>query len=61
MASEVKDKLIISAISVFAEHGYRHGKVADIVQGADANIAAVTITSARKIISLFMLCGRRIK
>jgi len=41
MASNVKDKLIISAISVFAEYGYRHGKVADIVQGADANIAAV--------------------
>lgn len=41
MASEVKDKLISSAISVFAEHGYRHGKVADIVKGADANIAAV--------------------
>jgi len=41
MASQVKDKLISSAISVFAENGYRHGKVADIVKGAGANIAAV--------------------
>ncbi|MCP5536509.1 MAG: TetR/AcrR family transcriptional regulator [Akkermansiaceae bacterium] len=41
MTDTVKDKLINSAISVFAEHGYRHGKVADIVKGADANIAAV--------------------
>lgn len=41
MASKVKDKLISSAISVFAEKGYRLGKVADIVKGADANIAAV--------------------
>ena len=41
MVSKAKDKLINSAISVFAEYGYRHGKVADIVKGADANIAAV--------------------
>lgn len=41
MASNVKEKLISSAIAVFAEHGYRHGKVADIVKGAEANIAAV--------------------
>ena len=41
MAAKVKDKLIASAISVFSEHGYMLGKVADIVKGADANIAAV--------------------
>jgi len=41
MASKAKEKLIESAIHVFAEHGYRGGKVADIVQGAKANIAAV--------------------
>ena len=41
MASKAKEKLIESAITVFAKHGYREGKVADIVKGADANIAAV--------------------
>ena len=39
--SAAKEKLIESAIKVFAEQGYREGKVADIVKGADANIAAV--------------------
>ncbi|MBK1829723.1 TetR/AcrR family transcriptional regulator [Verrucomicrobiaceae bacterium R5-34] len=41
MASPAKERLIESAIHVFAEGGYRGGKVADIVKGADANIAAV--------------------
>lgn len=39
--SAAKEKLIESAIGVFAEKGYREGKVADIVKGANANIAAV--------------------
>ncbi len=38
---DAKEKLIRSAIEVFAEQGYRGGKIADIVRGADANIAAV--------------------
>jgi TetR/AcrR family transcriptional regulator, regulator of cefoperazone and chloramphenicol sensitivity len=37
----VKDKLINSAIRVFSKSGYRDGKVAEIVRGATANIAAV--------------------
>lgn len=37
----VKDKLISSAIRVFSKSGYRDGKVAEIVRGAKANIAAV--------------------
>ena len=37
----VKDKLINSAIRVFSKNGYRDGKVAEIVRGAEANIAAV--------------------
>ena len=43
--SAAKEKLIESAIKVFAERGYREGKVADIVKGADANIAAVNYLS----------------
>jgi len=38
---DAKEKLIRSAIEVFAEQGYRGGKIADIVKGAGANIAAV--------------------
>lgn len=41
MKHEVKGKLICSAIEVFAEQGYRGGKIADIVKGAGVNIAAV--------------------
>ncbi|BDS05011.1 hypothetical protein NT6N_00510 [Oceaniferula spumae] len=41
MATDAKEKLIESAIRVFAEQGFRAGKVADIVKGAGANIAAV--------------------
>ncbi|MEO1855988.1 MAG: helix-turn-helix domain-containing protein [Rubritalea sp.] len=37
----VNDKLINSAIRVFSKNGYRDGKVAEIVRGAKANIAAV--------------------
>lgn len=37
----VKENLIRSAIEVFAQQGYRGGKIADIVKGAGANIAAV--------------------
>jgi AcrR family transcriptional regulator len=37
----VKDKLINSAIKVFSKNGYRDAKVAEIVRGAKANIAAV--------------------
>ncbi|PQJ27772.1 hypothetical protein BSZ32_04150 [Rubritalea profundi] len=37
----MKDKLISSAIRVFSKSGYRDGKVAEIVRGAKANIAAV--------------------
>ena len=37
----MKDKLINSAIRVFSKHGYRDGKVAEIVRGAKANIASV--------------------
>ena len=41
MKDGAKEKLIRSAIDVFAEQGYRGGKIADIVKGAGANIAAV--------------------
>lgn len=41
MKPDAKEKLIRSAIDVFAERGYRDGKIADIVKGAGANIAAV--------------------
>ncbi|MGJ8655242.1 MAG: TetR/AcrR family transcriptional regulator [Akkermansiaceae bacterium] len=41
MKHDAKEKLIRSAIEVFAEQGYRAGKIADIVKGAGANIAAV--------------------
>ncbi len=41
MKQDVKDKLIHSAIEVFADKGYRDGKIANIVKGAGANIAAV--------------------
>lgn len=41
MKLDAKEKLIRSAIDVFAEQGYRDGKIADIVKGAGANIAAV--------------------
>jgi AcrR family transcriptional regulator len=37
----VKDRLLTSAIRVFSKAGYRDGKVAEIVRGAKANIAAV--------------------
>ena len=41
MKHDAKIKLIQSAIEVFAEKGYRDGKIASIVKGAGANIAAV--------------------
>ncbi|MEZ7969022.1 MAG: TetR family transcriptional regulator [Rubritalea sp.] len=41
MKLDAKEKLIRSAIEVFAEQGYRDGKIANIVKGAGANIAAV--------------------
>ena len=41
MASNPKEKLIDSAVRVFADKGYSGAKVADIVNGAGANIAAV--------------------
>jgi AcrR family transcriptional regulator len=41
MKLDAKEKLIRSAIEVFAEQGYRDGKIANIVEGAGANIAAV--------------------
>ncbi len=41
MKLDAKEKLIQSAIEVFAENGYRDGKIASIVKGAGANIAAV--------------------
>lgn len=41
MKVDAKEKLIRSAIDVFAERGYRDGKIANIVKGAGANIAAV--------------------
>ncbi len=41
MKLDAKEKLIRSAIEVFAEKGYRDGKIASIVKGAGANIAAV--------------------
>ncbi len=41
MKSEVQKKLIDSAVEVFAQHGYRDAKIAAIVEGAGANIAAV--------------------
>lgn len=37
----VKERILASATQVFAECGYRDAKIADIVKGADANIAAV--------------------
>ncbi|MGJ8671904.1 TetR/AcrR family transcriptional regulator [Rubritalea sp.] len=37
----VKDKILNSAIKVFSKNGYRDAKVAEIVRGAKANIAAV--------------------
>ena len=37
----VKDKVLASATKIFSKHGYRDAKVADIVLGAKANIAAV--------------------
>ncbi len=41
MKQDAKDILLECAIEVFAEHGYRDGKIADIVKRAGANIAAV--------------------
>lgn len=41
MAKTAKQKLIESGIKVFADRGYRDAKIADIVKGANANIAAV--------------------
>ncbi len=41
MKQDAKDRLLRSAIDVFAYEGYRGGKIADIVRGAGANIAAV--------------------
>lgn len=41
MKPDAKEKLIRSAIDVFAQRGYRDGKIASIVKGAGANIAAV--------------------
>jgi TetR/AcrR family transcriptional regulator, regulator of cefoperazone and chloramphenicol sensitivity len=41
MKHDAKEKLIRSAIEVFAEKGYRDAKIANIVKGAGANIAAV--------------------
>ena len=41
MKQDVKELLIRSAIEVFADKGYRDGKIANIVKGAGANIAAV--------------------
>lgn len=41
MKLDAKEKLIQSAIEVFAEKGYRDGKIVNIVKGAGANIAAV--------------------
>lgn len=41
MKHDVKDILLVSAVEVFAEHGYRDAKIADIVKHAKANIAAV--------------------
>lgn len=41
MTTDPKKKLIESAVRVFADKGYSGAKVAEIVRGADANIAAV--------------------
>ena len=41
MKQDAKDTLLENAIEVFADHGYRDAKIADIVKRAKANIAAV--------------------
>jgi len=39
--SETRNRLIVAAAEVFAEQGFRHARVSDICERAQANIAAV--------------------
>jgi len=58
MESEVQKKLIDSAVQVFAQKGYRDAKIAAIVEGAGANIAAVNYHFGSKD-NLFVAALRR--